>query len=83
MASNHDELLESDTSEHKVLRVKYAVPWVYGEGFDYEGKVIFSHCDSDITIYPDGSATESWMGLNPDCTSHEFKTIPWTKRGEK
>ena len=58
------------------LREVYKIPTHYyymqiGE------KHIFSFCDSDITIGPDGQAWESHMGLNSDATGHQFYTVRW------
>ena len=57
------------------LREKYAIPF----NFDYSGmrrgSHFFTFCDATIWVDPDGTSWESWMGLNADATSHEFKTI--------
>lgn len=60
------------------LRVKYKIPLCYDKGVKMkDGSLTFSLMDSDITIHPDGSCTETHMGLNSVVTGHEFITRQW------
>lgn len=68
-----------DTKQAAELREKYKIPEEYHfDGVNWpNGTVQFDFCDSTITIYPDGKATESHMALNSDATRHEFKIRIW------
>lgn len=60
------------------LRQIYKIPKHHKPWHRPNGDVVFSYCDQDIIIPADGSAPwRSWMGLNADATSHEFKKELW------
>lgn len=58
------------------VRKKYGVPEHYARGWETPaGLIHFDWCDSTITVHPDGTATETHMGLG--VVSHEFITTEW------
>lgn len=66
-----------ETARVKELRQRYKIPAHYGRGIEMPGGTVdFDFCDSTITIHPDGSATETHMGLGFE--GHEFITREWS-----
>lgn len=65
-----------ETPRIKELRQKYKIPEHYGAGWEMpDGQIHFDFCDSTIAIHPNGSATETHMGLGVE--GHEFFTREW------
>lgn len=64
------------TPEIVELKKKHKIPDHYNYACTMgDGRVIFSYCDSDIDVYPDGRCEETHMGYNG--TSHQFYTSSW------
>lgn len=70
-----------DNVKAATLRDKYKIPEEYHfDGINWpNGKVEFDFCDSTISIYPDGTVTETHMGLRSGARGHEFITSPWKR----
>lgn len=65
-------------SQLNAIRKQHSIPDSHAGWFNGKGDAMFSFCDEDIVVPHDGSTpTRSWMGLNADATSHEFKTEEW------
>ncbi len=65
------------TSDFKNIRMKHSIPDWYDDGMEMvDGRVVFSFCDSSITIHPSGIIEECHMELITDEVSTGF-TIPW------
>ena len=65
-------------TDFKDIKAKYQVPDYYDDGLQMvDGKIVFSFCDSDITVHPNGVIEECHMGLVNDDVGHQFFTVPW------
>lgn len=63
--------------EIAALRAKHRIPAWYDRGLEMkDGSIFFSLMDSSITVHPDGTCTETHMGLNTS-SGHYFHTSPW------
>lgn len=64
------------TEQYRDVREKYRIPEHYGRGWaDSDGNVHFDFCDSTITVWLGGEATEThmWLGYS----GHKFVTREW------
>jgi hypothetical protein len=71
-------MLYTESEKIAALRRTLQIPDCYGPGWAMpSGEINWDHCDSTIAHHPDGSTTETHMGLHID-RGHEFVTRPWT-----
>lgn len=76
----------SDVLTEQGLRDQYKIPLCYDGGpiepdFKLPGVVaLFFYMDDIITVYGDGTADRSWMGLDARCTGHYFAREAWPRK---